>query len=290
MSVAPRAEVAVIGGSGLYRMPDLKDAAEAKPDTPFGPPSDVITIGTLGGARVAFLPRHGVGHRHLPSEVPSRANIWALKSLGVERIISVNAVGSLKEEVRPLDLVVPNQLIDRTTQRSNTFFGDGLAAHIGFADPFCAELRPLLASAARSTGRAVHESGTLVVMQGPAFSTRAESMMYRSWGADVIGMTALPEAKLAREAEICYVTLACVTDYDCWRDETESVTVEMIVQNLLKNVAAAQASLRALVPSLPATRGCGCGFALKNAIITDGARIDPATRRRIGLLVDKYLG
>ena len=227
-----RARVAVIGGSGFYALEDLTDVEEVRPDTPFGPPSDAIVIGTLKDTRVAFLPRHGRGHRILPSELPSRANIYALKTLGVEFVIGVSAVGSLRQELAPLDLTVPDQLIDRTTGRPGTFFGDGLVAHVAFAEPFCPELRRALYEASSDAGATVHDGGALVVIEGPAFSTQAESALYRAWGASLIGMTALPEAKLAREAEMCYAVLACTTDYDCWHESYGSVTAEMIVRNL----------------------------------------------------------
>jgi len=283
------ARIGVIGGSGLYQMEGLSDVREVRVDTPFGPPSDAIVIGTLEGERAAFLPRHGRGHRLMPGEVPSRANIYALKSLGVERLISISAVGSLREDFRPLDLVVPDQLIDRTRGRASTFFGDGIVAHISFGDPFCPELRSLLHTAASRTGDKVHPSGTCVAMEGPAFSTRAESRMYQAWGADIIGMTALPEAKLAREAEICYATLACVTDYDCWRQSEAPVDVAMIVENLRRNVATAQEALRRLVPTIPAHRKCPCATSLAGAIITTPDHISRAARERLSLIAGKYL-
>jgi len=283
------ARIAVIGGSGLYQMEGLSNVREVDVDTPFGKPSDAIVLGELEGMSVAFLPRHGQGHRLSPTEVPARANIYALKKLGVERIISVTAVGSLREEMRPLDMVVLDQLIDRTRQRAGTFFGDGIVVHVGFADPFCVELRRLLVEAARETGARVHDGGTCVVMEGPAFSTRAESHMYRSWGADLIGMTALPEARLAREAEICYATLACVTDYDCWREASEDVTVEMVVEVLHKNVAASQQVLRKVIPALSRKRECPCAAALENAIITSQDRIPGEVKERLALILGKYL-
>ena len=283
------ARIAVIGGSGLYQMEGLSNVREVDVDTPFGKPSDAIVLGELEGMLVAFLPRHGQGHRLSPTEVPARANIYALKKLGVGRIISVTAVGSLREEMRPLDMVVLDQLIDRTRQRAGTFFGDGIVVHVGFADPFCVELRRLLVEAARETGARVHDGGTCVVMEGPAFSTRAESHMYRSWGADLIGMTALPEARLAREAEICYATLACVTDYDCWREASEDVTVEMVVEVLHKNVAASQQVLRKVIPALSRKRECPCAAALENAIITSQDRIPGEVKERLALILGKYL-
>jgi 5'-methylthioadenosine phosphorylase len=287
MSNKPR--IAVIGGSGLYQMEGLRDVQEVKLNTPFGPPSDAIVVGSLEGQQVAFLPRHGRGHRLMPSEVPSRANIYALKTLGVEWIISVSAVGSLKEEIRPMDLVIPDQLIDRTRGRPSTFFGGGIVAHVGFAEPFCPVLSGLLHGAASSTGAGVHRGGAYVVIEGPAFSTKAESELYRSWGASVIGMTALPEAKLAREAELCYATLACATDYDCWHLEHDSVTVEMVVNNLQRNVARAQEILRQVVPSIPPVRLCPCGTALANAIITSPQHISTKVKRDLAPIVGKYI-
>ena len=285
----PQVRVGVIGGSGLYQMEGLEDVQELSLDTPFGEPSDVITVGRLSGTQIAFLPRHGRGHRIMPTEVPVRANIYAMKQLGVERIISVSAVGSLREEVHPLDLVVPDQIIDRTRLRENTFFGDGIAAHISFADPFCPELSALLTTTARGIGATVHQGGTCVVMEGPAFSTKAESRLYRSWGASVIGMTALPEAKLAREAEICYAMLACATDYDVWHESESSVSVEIIVANLLKNVATSQQVLRSLTPQLTPERGCDCGNALQNVIITARDRVTPEAKQRLAAIIGKYL-
>lgn len=286
--------VAFIGGSGLYEMPGLADVEEVNVQTPFGPPSDSIVIGTLEGTSIAFLSRHGRGHRLSPTELPARANIYALKSLGIERIISISAVGSLRDEIRPLDMVIPNQLIDRTKSRVSTFFGDGIVAHVAFAHPFCPVLSALLDDAARTPGAAsssttIHFGGTYVVMEGPQFSTKAESELYRSWGASVIGMTALPEAKLAREAEICYTTLALATDYDVWHETEEDVTVEMIVANLLKNVATAQNVVRRLVPLITAERECDCASALKDAIITSRDVVSQSAKDRLALLVGKYL-
>lgn len=289
MAGEKRARVAVIGGSGFYRMDGLTDVEEVRPDTPYGPPSDAIVIGTLDAQRVAFLPRHGVGHRLLPAEVPSRANIYALKRLGVELVIGVSAVGSLREEIRPLDLVIPDQLIDRTRARPSTFFGEGLVAHIGFADPFCPRLSEVLAASAREAGAAVHGGGTYVVIEGPAFSTRAESNLYRGWGADIIGMTALPEAKLAREAEMCYAVLACATDYDVWHEVHGDVTAEMIVANLMKNVTVSQQTVRLALGRLPAVRECACASALKDALVTPAELVPQATRERLAPLIDKYV-
>ena len=283
------ATIAIIGGSGLYEMEGLTDVESVDIDTPFGRPSDAITLGTLEGARVAFLPRHGQGHRFNPSHIPVQANIYALKTLGVERIISVSAVGSLKEEFEPQHLVVPNQLIDRTRNRSNTFFENDMVVHIAFADPFCAHTSHMVVHAAQDLGVNVHPGGTMVVMEGPAFSTRAESFMYRSWGADLIGMTALPEAKLAREAEICYATMAWVTDYDCWRQGGETVTVEMIIGNLLKNVAESKDLLRNLIPRLNGPRECPCATALKDAIITPQDRVPAELKRKLAPITGRYL-
>ena len=283
------ATIAIIGGSGLYEMEGLTDVESVDIDTPFGRPSDAITLGTLEGARVAFLPRHGQGHRFNPSHIPVQANIYALKTLGVERIISVSAVGSLKEEFEPQHLVVPNQLIDRTRNRSNTFFEQDMVVHIAFADPFCAHTSHMVVHAAQDLGVNVHPGGTMVVMEGPAFSTRAESFMYRSWGADLIGMTALPEAKLAREAEICYATMAWVTDYDCWRQGGETVTVEMIIGNLMKNVAASKNLLRNLIPRLDGPRECPCATALKDAIITPQDRVPAELKQKLAPITGRYL-
>ena len=280
--------IGVIGGTGLYRMDGLEGAEEVVVDTPFGAPSDVIVTGTLNGVGVAFLPRHGRGHRLSPSELPARANIYALKSLGVRRVISVSAVGSLREEIRPLDMVVPDQLIDRTLGRPRTFFGEGIVAHVGMAEPYCPELRSALRVSGGRAGATVHDGGTLVVIEGPQFSTKAESHMYRSWGADIIGMTALPEARLAREAELCYAVLACSTDYDCWHESEEPVTVEMVVENLMKNTAVSRAILADVITADLAERDCGCGSALANAIVTDRGVIPAEVRERLSLLIGKY--
>ena len=279
----------MIGGSGLYEMEGMSDVQFIEMDTPFGKPSDVIAMGTLGEVPVAFLPRHGRGHQFSPSHIPARANIYALKSLGVQRVISVSAVGSLKEEFAPLDLVIPNQLIDRTRQREGTFYDQEMVVHIGFAEPFCAAASHLMYHSAQEMGITVHPGGTMVVMEGPAFSTKAESFMYRSWGADIIGMTALPEAKLAREAEMCYTTMAWVTDYDCWHQSAETVSVEMVVQNLLKNVATSKGLLRSVVPRLDGPRDCSCGSALKDAIITPRDRVSEELKHKLAPLVSRYL-
>ena len=283
------AKLAFIGGSGLYDMEGLTDREEIEVQTPFGPPSDVVVSGKLGQAQVAFLPRHGRGHRISPSDIPVRANVYALKSLGVERIVSVSAVGSLKEEVRPLDLLVPDQIIDRTKGRPSTFFEDGIVAHVGFDEPFCPTLAGLVSEVAGQNGVTTHAGGTLVAMEGPQFSTRAESELYRSWGASAIGMTALPEAKLAREAEICYATMAFVTDYDCWHHTVETVSVEMIVGNVLKNVTTAREIIQGLVTRTPVMRTCACASALKDGIITSLEYISEGARDRLSVIVDKYL-
>ncbi|HEY0739796.1 MAG TPA: S-methyl-5'-thioadenosine phosphorylase [Herpetosiphonaceae bacterium] len=284
------ATIGVIGGSGLYDMPGLTDREELEVNTPFGAPSDHFILGTLGDQRLAFLPRHGRGHRLLPTEVPSRANIHAFKQLGVQRLISVSAVGSLREELPPGRMVVPDQLVDRTKGvRPFTFFGGGIVVHVGFDKPFCGETRAALCEAIRSTGQEVAEGGTLCVMEGPQFSTLAESEMHRQNGYDLIGMTALPEAKLAREAEICYATLALVTDYDCWHPGHDSVTVEAVVQVLQQNVKNAQAVVAALVPLLAAERTCACGSALQNAIMTRPDLVPAETRERLQLLIGKYV-
>jgi 5'-methylthioadenosine phosphorylase len=284
-----KARIGIIGGSGLYEIDGLYDIHEVDLETPFGKPSDSIVLGTLENTKVAFLPRHGKGHRINPTQLPVRANIYALKTLGVECILSVSAVGSLKEELKPLDLVVPDQLIDRTRQRASTFFDDSLVAHIAFSDPFCPVLASTLYDTTVEQGATAHRGGTYVVMEGPAFSTRAECSMYRSWGADIIGMTALPEAKLAREAEICYATLACVTDYDCWRQATEVVTVEMVVANLMKNVSTSKDVLRRFISKVPADRSCSCTSALKDSIITARGRIPAHVVEKMGPIIGKYL-
>ncbi len=285
----PRASIAVIGGSGLYEMDGLQDVQTVRIRTPFGDPSDEIVVARLGEQRLAFLPRHGRGHRITPSEVNSRANIYALKTLGVKRIISISAVGSMREEIAPLHVVVPDQLLDRTRGRPSTFFGNGIVAHISFADPFCPDLSALLAKAAAGCGATVHKGGTYVCIEGPAFSTKAESRVYRQWGVDVIGMTALPEAKLAREAEICYATLAFVTDYDVWHESAETVSVEMIVGNLLRNVALAKRIIRAVVPDIPESRDCACAYALQNAIITQRDRIPPQAKEDLAPIIGRYV-
>ncbi|MDH4068350.1 MAG: S-methyl-5'-thioadenosine phosphorylase [Dehalococcoidia bacterium] len=283
------AQVGIIGGSGLYKMEGITEMKKVKVSTPFGEPSDAILLGSLEGVSVAFLPRHGEGHRIGPSELPAKANIYALKSLGVERIISVSAVGSLREEIEPLDIVIPDQLIDATKGRASTFFTKGIVGHVSFAEPFCPVLRQLMFEASTKAGAKVHKDGTYVVVEGPQFSSKAEADLYRSWCADVIGMTALPEAKLAREAEICYATLAVVTDYDCWHPGYESVTTDMILTNLRKGVETVKKILKLLVPSIQQERDCACASALKYAIATDVKHIPQEKKKELGLLINKYL-
>lgn len=281
-------KIGIIGGSGLYEMADLTDRSEVDIETPFGKPSDRLVLGTLGGQRVAFLPRHGRGHRLMPSELNFRANIYAMKMLGVERILSVSAVGSLKEDLRPLDIVLPDQFLDRTRGRISSFFGSGFVAHISFADPVCPDLIEQVHHASRKAGFATKTGGTYVCIEGPAFSTKAESRLYRSWGADVIGMTNLQEAKLAREAEMCYVTIALVTDFDCWHESHETVSAEMIIGNLQKNCQAAQSIIAHTVRELNGTRRCQCGDALKYALITDKSVVPEETKRRLEHIVGRY--
>jgi 5'-methylthioadenosine phosphorylase len=288
-----QAAIGIIGGSGLYKMEALQDVEEVSIDTPFGKPSDALILGTLDGTRVAFLARHGRNHHLLPTELPFRANIYAMKSLGVQYLISASAVGSLQEDAKPLDMVVPDQFIDRTRDRISTFFGDGIVAHIGFGDPVCPKLATVLADAVASlnlTDVTLHRGGTYVCMEGPAFSTKAESNLYRSWGATVIGMTNLPEAKLAREAEIAYATLALVTDYDCWHPDHDSVTVDMIIANLQRNAVNAQKVIQETVRRLsqhpPAS---DAHSALKYAILTPLDKVGTATKEKLGLLLQKYL-
>jgi 5'-methylthioadenosine phosphorylase len=281
--------LAIIGGTGVYNMPDLEDVQELDLSTPFGKPSAPIVVGTLGGVRVAFLARHGEGHRFLPSEVNAHANIYALKSLGVERITSISACGSLREDYAPGDIVIPDQLYDQTKNRRLTFFGDGLAAHIGFADPFCPDLSEWAFQAVEAAGGTVHLGGALITIEGPRFSTRAESNTYRSWGMSLINMTSVPEAFLAREAEICYTVMNHVTDYDVWHGREEAVSVDLVLRILKRNTLLAQEALRGLVHNLSAERNCECPHALANTIITQPDVIPPTTRERLSLLVDKYL-
>ena len=282
-------KIGIIGGSGLYSMPGFEAQEERAVETPWGAPSDPYVVGRLAGKEVAFLARHGKGHRISPSELNFRANIYGFKALGVERILSLSAVGSLKEEHKPMDFVMPDQFIDRTRGRISTFFGEGLVAHVSFAHPVCGQLAKVARSAAASVGVNGKLGGTYVCMEGPAFSTLAESNLYRSWGADVIGMTNLQEAKLAREAEICYVTIAMVTDYDCWHPEHDAVTVEQIIAVLNKNAENASRLIAAAVRDMPAERECKCAKALSHALITDRKAIPAATRQKLELLVGKYL-
>jgi 5'-methylthioadenosine phosphorylase len=282
-------QIGIIGGSGLYDMADVTDREEVTLSTPFGEPSGPYLLGTLRGKRVAFLARHGAGHRLLPSELNFRANIFGMKLLGVEYLLSASAVGSLKEEYQPLDIVIPDQFIDRTRGRISTFFGRGLAAHVGLAHPFCRILSRLVGGSGQASGALVHIGGTYVCMEGPQFSTLAESKLYRSWGADIIGMTNLQEAKLAREAEICYCTIALVTDYDCWHPDHDSVTVEMVIANLMQNARTAQHIIAKAVEDLPFERSCECASALKYALITRPEAIPAQVRQDLAPLIGKYL-
>jgi 5'-methylthioadenosine phosphorylase len=282
--------IAFIGGSGLYNMPQLTDVEERRIDTPFGPPSGPIVIGKLSGERVAFLPRHGRGHVFTPSAVPYRANIYALKTLGVERLIGISACGSLREDYAPGHIVIPTQIYDNTKgHRAHTFFGDGLVAHAGVANPFCEDMNVVLAQSVQTAGGTVHEGGTFITVEGPRFSTKGESEIYRAWGASIIGMTASPEAFLAREAEICYATMAHVTDYDVWHQSEEPVTVEMVIRTLQANLEIAQRAIANLIPTLAQMdRTCDCGHALRDAIITDRTQIPAETIQRLKPIVGKY--
>lgn len=284
-----RTVIGVVGGSGLYDIDGLTDVREVKLSTPFGEPSDAFVCGTLEGVDVVFLPRHGRGHRISPSEINFRANIWGLKSLGVTRIVSVSAVGSMRENIAPGEFVMIDQFIDRTRHRADTFFTEGVVAHVMFADPVCPTMRPLLTARGREVGIVMHEGGTYLNMEGPQFSTRAESLLYRSWDVQVIGMTNLQEAKLAREAEICYATVAMATDYDCWHEGHDDVTVESILAVMSGNVEKARSLVRASLGDLAALGACSCQSALKNAIITSPDHIDAQARDRLGLLINKYL-
>jgi len=281
--------MAIIGGSGLYEMAGLEDTRPIEVDTPFGKPSAPIVVGTLEGVRVAFLARHGIGHHIMPSEVPYRANIFALKTLGVQRIVSISACGSLKEGFEPGHIVIPDQIYDNTHKRSRTFFGDGFVAHVGVADPFCEDLSGQLESAVREAGGVIHRGGAFITIEGPRFSTKAESNTYRGWGMSIVGMTASPEAFLAREAEICYATMAHVTDYDVWHVSEAPVTVEMVIQTLTKNTKLAQESVHILAQRLKEERDCACGQALASAMITNKDAIPPKTLQKLDLLVSKYL-
>jgi len=284
-----RAEVGIIGGTGLYEMEGFTDVREVPVETPFGPPSDSFRVGSLDGRQVAFLPRHGRGHRILPHELNFRANVFAMKKLGVQWILSVSAVGSLKERYEPLHVLVPDQFIDRTRQRQSTFFGRGLVAHVAFAHPFCRRLSKVMAEACAEAGATYHVGGTYVCMEGPQFSTLAESELYRSWGADVIGMTNLQEAKLAREAEICYATLAMVTDFDCWHPDHDAVTADQIIRVLGKNAETAKRVLRAAVRRLPLPRDCECANALASALITPSDLVPEAVKRELEPIVGRYM-
>ena len=282
------AGLGVLGGSGLYEMEGLEGAEEVRLQTPFGPPSDAFVLGTLDGRKIAFLSRHGRGHRKSPTEVNYRANIYAFKLLGVERIFSVSAVGSLKEEISPLHVVLPDQFVDWTRSRPLSFFGGGIVAHVSLADPFCPELRKSLAAKAPELGLVLHDGGGYLCIEGPQFSTKAESMIYRSWGLSVIGMTNATEARLAREAGICYATIALVTDYDCWHEEEEPVTVEQIVGRLKTNASAARALIRAAAAALPAGRSCDCAGAMRNAVITDPGAVDEEAFERLRPILGTY--
>lgn len=280
--------VGVIGGSGLYEIEGLTEVNEVKVETPFGEPSDLYVTGKLGDVDMVFLPRHGRGHKLMPSELNYRANIYGMKKLGVGRIISVSAVGSMRTEIEPGHIVVVDQYIDRTRARESTFFGEGIVGHVEFADPVCADLSGALFDAGKSVGATIHKGGTYVCIEGPQFSTRAESLLYRSWGVSVIGMTNIPEAKLAREAEICYATLALSTDYDCWHEEEESVTVEMILDTIKKNVTVSKDIIKGAVTKL-AERACSCVDAMKYAVVTDPSTIGRETREKVDLIFGKYL-
>jgi 5'-methylthioadenosine phosphorylase len=286
-----RAQIGIIGGSGLYEMEGFTDVREVAVETPFGPPSDRFMVGTLEGRRVAFLPRHARGHRILPNELNFQANIFALKVLGVEWILSVSAVGSLKEKYAPLHMVIPDQFVDRTVQRRSTFFGRGLVAHVAFAHPFCPDLSKRMAESCREAGATFHVGGAYLCIEGPHFSTRAESELYRSWGMDVIGMTNLTEAKLAREAEICYSTLAMVTDYDCWHPDHDSVTAEYVIGNLGRNAATAKAVLRAAVRRLPegTPRECECAHALRSALVTPAPLVPEKVKKDLAPIIARYV-
>lgn len=283
------AKIGIIGGSGLYNMPGLSEAREVRVKTPFGEPSDALVLGTLEGRRVAFLARHGRGHRFLPSEINFRANIYAMKLLGVERIISVSAVGSLKEELKPLDFLIPDQFVDRTRHRISTFFGQGLVGHVTFDKPTCGDLSRVLGDACERAGVTVHRGGTYVCMEGPQFSTLAEAHLHRQLRLDIIGMTNVTEAKLAREAEICYATAAMITDYDCWHPEHDAVSFTTIVNNLMQNAESAQNVLRHAVRALPAERSCKCGSALATALVTDRKFIPAAAKKRLAAIIGKYI-
>jgi 5'-methylthioadenosine phosphorylase len=285
---APEPAIGVLGGSGLYEMEGLEEIRWVKVRTPFGDPSDAYCTGRFAGRRVIFLPRHGRGHRLTPSELNYRANIYGMKMLGARALLSISAVGSMKEDIHPLDLVVPDQFYDHTRRRPSSFFGDGIVAHVGMAHPVCAGLAEVLAQAGPEVGARVHRGGTYICIEGPQFSTKGESEIYRRWGVSVIGMTNMPEAKLAREAELCYATLALVTDYDVWHEEHDAVTVEAVVANLMKNVATAREVLRRVIPLVPESCAQGCPDALKTAVITDPRAFPPRVRRKLALLLDRH--
>jgi len=284
-----RAVLGVIGGSGLYNFADVRDARSVDVATPFGRPSDPIVVGTVAGTPIAFVARHGTGHRYSPSDLPYRANIYALKQLGVTHLMSVSAVGSLRQDLPPRSVVVPDQIVDRTAGRARTFFEEGVVAHVGIAEPFCPNMRPALAAAIGVAGGEPREGGTYVCIEGPQFSTRAESELHRAWGATVVGMTAMPEARLAREAELCYATIALVTDYDVWHEEEAAVSVELVMNYLRANADLAKRVVSALAAAGLPARTCGCSDALRHAIVTSPDRIPVATRRRLGVIADRYL-
>lgn len=287
--MSTKATLAIIGGSGLYQMSGLENTEELTVDTPFGKPSAPITVGTLEGMRIAFLARHGIGHHLTPAEVPYRANIYALKSLGVERVVSISACGSLRADYAPGHIVIPDNLFDHTKDRARSFFGEGLVAHVSVADPFCNDLSNQLEQAVHATGANLHRGGSFIAIEGPRFSTKAESNTFRAWGMSIIGMTAAPETFLAREAELCYATMAHVTDYDVWRESESPVTVEMVIQTLNKNTRIAQDAIRNLARALKTKRACACGQALATALITNPKVIPPKTRKKLGLLIGRYL-
>jgi 5'-methylthioadenosine phosphorylase len=289
-TMADRAEIGVIGGSGFYAFENLEGVERVSINTPFGPPSADLVLGALHGRRLAFLARHGEGHRILPSELPARANIWALKALGVQRVLAVSAVGSLQQRYEPMHAVIPDQLIDRTRGRASTFFGDGLVAHVSFGDPYCKEVNAALTEASEAAGVVTHHGGTLVVTDGPAFATRAESELYRTWGGAIIGMTALPEAKLAREAELCYGGICFVTDYDVWHDTEEDVSASLVMQRMAQNAAHAAEVVRRAVQTLPSSRGCTCGTALQTALVTSRELVPEETRRRLAPILEPHWG
>jgi 5'-methylthioadenosine phosphorylase len=284
-----QAKIGVIGGTGLYQIEGMANIREISLDTPFGKPSDSLITGELNGMGIAFLPRHGRGHSILPGEIPYRANIYALKSMGVEHILAVNSCGSFKEEIRPGDLLIPDQVIDRTQGRITTFFGDGVVAHVSIANPFCPELNGILISSAREAGTVIHPQGTYICIEGPAFSTSAESRLYKSWGADVIGMTIFPEAKLAREAEICYTSICCVTDYDSWKEKGEPVTADVIISILRRNVDISKKIIKLALGKMPTIRGCECALSLKSAIVSIPAAMTNEQKQKFDLLIGKYI-